>query len=160
VTTKADFNAEDWSTVVDGPLYAGLRVIAADRGGTLRESMAMGRVYQEARAKQGTSALLDELIKSPPAIDPEALKQAGGDLSAVTADHLRKAMSILESAATADEADAYKTFVMTVAQAVAGAHKEGGFLGIGGTRVSEAENQALDEISHALGTPPTAPAAD
>lgn len=160
MTSKADFNAEDWSTVVDGPLYAGLRVIAADRGGTLRESMAMGRVYQEARAKQGTSALLDELIKSPPAIDPEALKQAGGDLSAVTADHLRKAMSILESAASAEEADAYKTFVMTVAQAVAGAHKEGGFLGIGGTRVSEAENQALDEISQALGTPPIAPAAD
>jgi hypothetical protein len=154
VTTKADFNAEDWSTVVDGPLYAGLRVIAADRGGTLRESMAMGRVYQEARAKQGASPLLDELIKSPPAIDPERLKAAGGDVSAVTTEHLRKAMSILESTATAEEADAYKTFVMTVAQAVAGAHKEGGFLGVGGTRISEAENRALDEISHALGTPP------
>ncbi len=160
MTSKADFNAEDWSTVVDGPLYAGLRVIAADRGGTLRESMAMGRVYQEARAQHGTSALLDELIKSPPAIDPEALKQAGGDLSAVTTGHLRKAMSILESSATAEEADAYKTFVMTVAQAVAGAHKEGGLLGIGGSRISDAENQALDEISHALGTPPSARAAD
>jgi hypothetical protein len=160
VTSKSDFNAEDWSTVVDGPLYAGLRVIAADRGGTLRESMAMGRVYQEARAKQGTSALLDELIKSPPAIDPERLKEAGGDLSAVTTDHLRKAISILESKATPEEADAYKTFVMTVAQAVAGAHKEGGFLGVGGTRISEAENQALDEISQALGTPPTARAED
>jgi hypothetical protein len=65
-------------------------------------------------------------------------------------------MSILESTATAEETDAYKTFVMTVAQAVAGAHKEGGLLGVGGTRVSEAENQALDEISRALGTPPTA----
>lgn len=156
MTSKADFNAEDWSTVVDGPLYAGLRVIAADRGGTLRESMAMGRVYQEARAKQGTSPLLDELIKSPPAIDPERLKAAGGDVSAVTTEHLRKAMSILQSVATADEADAYKTLVMSVAQAVAGAHKEGGFLGIGGTRVSEAEDQALDEISLALGTPPAA----
>ena len=120
MTSKADFNAEDWSTVVDGPLYAGLRVIAADRGGTLRESMAMGRVYQEARARQGASPLLDELIKSPPAIDPERLQAAGGDFSAVTADHLRRAMSILESTATAEELDAYKTFVMTVAQAVAG----------------------------------------
>lgn len=154
MTTKADFNAEDWSTVVDGPLYAGLRVIAADRGGTLRETMAMGRVYQEARAKQGVSPLLDELIKSPPAIDPERLRSAGGDVSALTTEHLRKAMSILESTATADEADAYKTFVMTVAQAVAEAHKEGGVLGIGGKRVSQAEDQALDEISHALGAPP------
>jgi hypothetical protein len=154
VTTKADFNAEDWSTVVDGPLYAGLRMLAADRGGTLRESMAMSRVYQEARAKQGASPLLDELIKSPPAIDPERLKEAGGDLSALTTEHLRKAISILESTATAEETDAYKTFVMTVAQAVASAHKEGGFLGIGGKRISEAEDRALDEISLALGTPP------
>lgn len=154
MTSKADFNAEDWSTVVDGPLYAGLRVIAADRGGTLRESLAMGRVYEQARAKHGASPLLDELIKSPPAIDQERLKQAGGELSAVTAEHLRKAMSILESKATPADVDAYKTFVMSVAQAVAQAHKEGGFLGIGGTRVSEAEDQALDEISLALGTPP------
>jgi hypothetical protein len=156
VTTKADFNAEDWSTVVDGPLYAGLRMIAADRGGTVREILAMGRVYQDARAKHGTSALLDELVLSPPSIDPQRVQQAGGDISAVTAEQLRKAMSILESVATPEEVDAYKTFVMTVAQAVAGAHKEGGFLGVGGKRISEAENQALDEISADLGAPPSA----
>jgi hypothetical protein len=156
MTSKADFNAEDWSTIVDGPLYAGVRVIAADRGGTLRESMAMSRVYQEARARHGDSALLDELIKSPPTIDAERVQAAGGDIAAVTADHLRRAMSILERAATPDEADAYKTFVMTVAQAVAGAHKEGGFLGIGGHAISESEDAALDEISAALGTPPPA----
>jgi hypothetical protein len=156
VITKADFNAEDWSTVVDGPLYAGLRIIAADRGGTLRESLAMGRVYQDARAQHGTSALLDELVLSPPSIDPQRLQQAGGDISAVTTEHLGKAMSILESAATPEEVDAYKTFVMTVAQAVAGAHKEGGFLGVGGKRISDAENQALDEISAALGAAPSA----
>jgi len=45
---------------------------------------------------------------------------------------------------------------MTVAQAVAGAHKEGGFLGIGGKQISDPENQALDEISTALGPPPAA----
>ena len=155
MTTKADFNAEDWSTVVDGPLYAGLRVVAADRGGTLRESLAMGRVYQDARAQHGSSELLDELVKSPPSIDQERVQQAGGDLSSVTTEHLRNAMSILESKATPEETDAYKTFVMRVAQAVAGAHKEGGFLGVGGTRISDAENAALDEISHALGAPPT-----
>jgi hypothetical protein len=45
---------------------------------------------------------------------------------------------------------------MSVAQAVASAHKEGGFLGIGGKQISDAENKALDELSTALGTPPTA----
>ena len=154
MTTKADFNAEDWSTVVDGPLYAGVRVIAADRGGTLRESLAMSRVYQEAREGQASSPLLDELVKSPPTIDAQQLQQAQGDVGAVTTEHLHRAMAALEATATPEEIDAYKTFVMTVAQAVAGAHKEGGFLGIGGTEVSAAEHAALDEISSALGAPP------
>jgi hypothetical protein len=154
VTRKADFNAEEWSKVVGGPLYAGMRVIGAERGGTLRETVAMSRVYQEARQGRGPSELLDELIKSPPSIDPERIRAAGGDLAAVTTQELRDAMAILEAKATPAELDDYKVFVMTVAQAAASAHKEGGFLGIGGKPISDAENQALDEISAALGAPP------
>jgi hypothetical protein len=156
MTRKADFNAEEWSTVVNGPLYAGMRVISAERGGRLRESLAMGRVYQQAREHHGESELLDELVKSPPAIDPDRIREAGGDLAAVTAQQLRDAMQIVEAKSTAAEVSAYKTFVMTVAQAVAGAHKEGGFLGIGGKQISDAEDQALDEISATLGAPPAA----
>jgi hypothetical protein len=154
MTTKADFNAEDWSIVVDGPLYAGLYVIASSRGGTLRESMAMTRVYQDARAQHGDSALLDALITSPPAIDATTMQQAGGDVAAAATDQLHRAVAILERTATTEELDAYKIFVMTVSQAVASAHKEGGFLGIGGTAISDAENTALDRISSALGAAP------
>jgi hypothetical protein len=154
MTRKADFNAEEWSTVVEGPLWAGMRVISADRGGTLRESLALGRAYQEARAGHGDSELLDELVKSPPSIDPGRVREAGGDIAAAASERVREAMGILEAKATPEEVDAYKRFVMTVAQAVASAHKEGGFLGIGGKEISDAENQALDEISTALGTPP------
>jgi hypothetical protein len=154
MTRKSDFNAEEWSTVVDGPLYAGMRVISADRGGTLRETLAMGRVYQEARARHGESELLDELLKSPPSIDPDRVREMGGDIAALTQQQLREAIRILDAKATPEEVDAYKRFVMTVAQAVASAHKEGGFLGIGGKQISDAENQALDEISTGLGAPP------
>jgi hypothetical protein len=156
MSTKADFNAEEWSTVVDGPLYAGLRVIAASRGGTLRETMAMGRVYQEARARHGESELLDELIKSPPSLDAESLREVQGNIGELAAQRLRQAVGLLDAKATPAETDSYKKFVMTVAQAAAGAHKEGGFLGIGGTEISDAENRALDEISVALGPPPAA----
>jgi hypothetical protein len=156
MTTKADFNAEEWSTVVNGPLYACMHVISADRAGTLRESLAMSRAYQEARAHHGESELLDELVKSPPSIDPDRLREAGGNIGVVATNQLREAIAILDAKATAAETDAYKRFVMTVAQAVASAHKEGGFLGIGGKQISDAENQALDEISAALGAPPAA----
>jgi hypothetical protein len=114
----------------------------------------MGRVYQEARQHHGESELLDELVKSPPAIDPDRVREAGGDVAGLTSQQLGEAISILEQKATSKEVDAYKRFVMTLAQAVASAHKEGGFLGIGGKEISDAENQALDEISKALGAPP------
>jgi hypothetical protein len=154
MTKKAEFNAEEWSTVVDAPLYAGMRVIAADRGGTVRESLALGRVYRETRERQGASELLDELIKSPPTMDQAQLQAAGGNLADAAATRLRDAIAILSSKATPEEVDSYKRFVMTVAQAVASAHKEGGFLGIGGKQISDAENQALDELSIAMGSPP------
>ena len=77
MTKKADFNAEEWSTVVEAPVLAGMRVITAHRGGTIRESLAMGQVYAQARQRHGESELLDELVSSPPALDQERVRAAG-----------------------------------------------------------------------------------
>jgi hypothetical protein len=154
MTTRADFNAEEWATVVDAPIYAALRVIAASHGGRLRESLALGHAYQDAHARQGQSELLNELLKSPPAIDAGELRHAQSNVAEVATQQLRDAIGIVGAKATPAETDSYKAFVMTVAQAVASAHKEGGFLGIGGKQITEAENQALDELSIALGSPP------
>ena len=49
MTTKADFNAEEWERVLQGPAIAGLIVVAAQRGGTIREGMQMAKEYREAR---------------------------------------------------------------------------------------------------------------
>lgn len=153
MTTKADFNAEEWSMVVEGPVLAGMRVVAASRGGTLRESVAMGRVYTEARQGQGDSALLDELVSSPPAVDPQRL-QGAGDVAAASSERLREALGVLRQKASADDVEAYKRFVMDVATAAAEAHKEGGFIGIGGKQVSDEEQAALDEIQSVLDAEP------
>jgi hypothetical protein len=145
VTSKADFNADEWSTVVEAPLLAGMRVVAAHRGGTFRESLAIGRVYQEARRTQGDSALLDDLVASPPAVDPRGL-QAAGDITALSNERLRDALRLVGEKGSPEDAEHYKQFVLTVAQAAAEAHKEGGFIGIGGKQISEEEQRALDEI--------------
>ena len=146
---KADFNAEEWSTVVEGPVLAGLRVVAAGRGGTVRESLAIGRVYNEARQHQGANELLDELVSSPPGADTKEL-QGADDLAAATTSRLREALSILGQKGSPEDVDAYKQFVVSVARAAAEAHKEGGFIGIGGKRISDEEQVALDEIQAAL----------
>jgi hypothetical protein len=151
MTKKADFNAEEWSTVVEGPVLAGMRVVTADRGGTIRESLAMGQVYTQARQQHGESELLDDLVSSPPAIDRQRVG-AAGDLSKVSAERLREALEVLEQKASPEEIEAYKRFVVNVADAAAKAHKEGGFIGIGGKQVSESEQAALDEIKATLGS--------
>jgi hypothetical protein len=150
MTTKADFNAEEWEIVVQGPLLAGTSVVAASRGGTIRETVAMAKTYAEARKHHGDSPLLDELVAAPPVVDGSRLQQ-GGDLHAIVTERLREALRILAEKATPEEVEAYKHFVMSVAEAAAKAHREGGVLGVGGKEVSEEEQRALDEIAATLG---------
>jgi hypothetical protein len=149
VATKADFNAEEWSKVLEGPLLAGLRVVAAERGGTIRESLAIGKVYAAARQEHGDSELLDQLVATPPAVDPQRM-QGAGDIAATSADALREALRLVGEKGSPQDVEAYKGFVLNVARAAAEAHKEGGFAGIGGKPVSEAEQAALDEIGTLL----------
>ena len=149
MTKKADFNAEDWSTVTTGPLLAGMRVAMAARGGTIRESMAIAQTYARARQQHGDSELLDEIVAAPPAMDPNSVREAG-DIKEAATTRLRDALAILEAKAPQEDLDAYKSFVLTVAQAAAEAHREGGVIGIGGKQVSEGEQAAIDEIAGTL----------
>ena len=146
MTTKAAFNAEDWSVVTNAPFLTAMLVIAADRGGTVRESMALSRAYVDAR-KQGGGELLEAVLAAPPAIDPATAPRTPEDLRREAPSTLRRAVGILERHATEDEVVAYKRFVFSLADTVARAHREGGFLGLGGTEVSEHEQEALDEIA-------------
>lgn len=152
MTTKRDMNAEEWATLAEAPMLAGLRVVAAERGGTIRESLALGRVYAEARGRQGDSELLDELIAAPPTMDVNGLRERGGDLASLASERVRAAVAIVDAKATPEEARAFRDFILTVAEAVANANREGGFIGIGGKPVSESEQAALDELRSLLGS--------
>ncbi len=64
-----------------------------------------------------------------------------------------KAVSaLLNEKSTPAEAAEYKEWAMSVAESVAKAAKEGGFLGIGGVRISDGEKQIFADIAQALGT--------
>ena len=150
MTGKADFSPDEWEVVLKGPPSAGMIVITAQRGGTFRETFSMAKSYAEARKQHGESQLLDEIASTKPEIDrtryhsPEELKDHG-------LQHLREAVELLEQKATPEEVEEYRRFVLTLANRVADAHKEG-FLGLSGERVSEAEGAAVAEIAEALGT--------
>jgi hypothetical protein len=155
MTTKAAFNAEDWSVVTNAPLLTAMLVIAADRGGTVRESIAISRVYADAR-EQGGGELLEAVLSTPPAIDRATAPRTPEDLRREAPATLRQAVGILERHATEDEVVTYKRFVFSLADTVARAHREGGFLGLGGTEISEHEQAALDEIAAIFDEPQNA----
>ena len=150
MSTKADYNAQEWETVVNGPAVAGLIVVAAEAGGTIRESLEMGRAYKDAQQAHLGPPLIGELLGSPPEINPGDYSGAG-ELRTKGLEDLRAALAVLEGTADEDEIDSYRGFVMGIAERVAHKHKTGGFLGFGGREVSENEQLALDEIREAIG---------
>jgi hypothetical protein len=146
MTTKADFTEQEWDLVLEGPPGAGMIVVTAQRGGTIRETLAIAKAYVDARRQHGESELLDEIVAAKPEIDHtryhsvDELKQHG-------LQHLRDAAQLLERKATPDEVAGYRRFVVTLAGKVADAHREGG------AGESDAERAAIDEISTSLGSP-------
>jgi hypothetical protein len=64
---------------------------------------------------------------------------------------LREVSAILDANAPSDAA-AFKAWLGGISQKVAEAAVEGGFLGFGGVKVSDAEKATLDDIAKALGT--------
>ncbi|MGD0167696.1 MAG: hypothetical protein ABSC51_10500 [Gaiellaceae bacterium] len=144
MTGKADFTKEEWELISEGPPSAGLIVVTAQRGGTFRETFAIGKVYVEARRLHGESQLLDEIVAAKPERD-HAHYRSFEDLKQNGLQHLRDAVALLEQKATPEEVAAYKRFVLSVADKVANAHREGG------VNVSDSEQAAIDEITAALG---------
>jgi len=150
MTRKADFDAEEWSTLLQGPPIAGMLVASVERGGTIREGISMARVYDETRRRDRDNELLDEIVGSRPELDPRGYRTPE-ELREKGLARLREAVGILEQKATSEEVDAYKRFIIDLADTVARAHKEGGFMRFGRVEVSERESAVLDELASMLG---------
>ncbi|MEA2191801.1 MAG: hypothetical protein QOI73_1922 [Solirubrobacteraceae bacterium] len=153
MTRKADFNAEEWSLVVGAPLLAAMRVIAADKGGSVRETVAVAQAYAAAKESHD-GEFMSALLASAPGHDAKGV--ARKDLATEAPARLREAIAILDRVATQDEVVEYKRFVYALGETAAQAHKEGGFLGVGGKQVSDNEQAALDEIAAIFDEEPAA----
>ena len=144
MTGKADFTQQEWELVLEGPPSAGMIVVTAQRGGTIRETLAIAKTYVEARQQHGESELLDEIVAAKPELEHTRYHSVA-ELKQHGLQHLRDAVELLERKATPGELDGYRRFVLTLADKVASAHREGG------ASVGDAERAAIAEISTSLG---------
>ena len=145
MTTKAAFSPSEWQLVLEGPPTAGLLVITASHGGTIRETIAMSKAYAEARAQHGESELLDEIVAERPRMVRGEKVRTPEELRDQALDCLAQATTLLADKATVEERDHYQHFVLAVANKVAAAHREGG------KQISPPEEQAIQDITTALG---------
>ena len=149
MTGKADFSAEEWNLVLNGPPSAGILVATAQRGGTFRESFSMAKAYTEARQRHGDSELLDEIASTKPHLDHTRYHSAE-ELQQDTLAKIRDAVAVVDAKASSEEAGEYRRFIVGLAERVAEAHREG-FLGMSGERVSDAEKEGIDKVRAAAG---------
>jgi hypothetical protein len=159
MSTKADFTPDEWVQVLRAPSWASIAVVAASPSGpfgVVKELFAAGKLLAEAKAggqNPLVSALVNDLSTSDgrrQAQPTEASGKSPEEIRQLAVDALKQVASLLDGKAGAD-AEGFKRWLATLAGRVAEASKEGGFLGIGGVRVSEKETAVLADIGKALG---------
>ena len=135
---KTDFTDEEWAGLQKGVMGAGLLVSLADRGffDTFKEAGALTKHLKEAR-EHNPSTLVRDLANVRHSgfgmrDKPEVVEQE-------TTEALRSAVATLKAKAP-DETDAYRSFVLDVAESVAKAAKG----------VAASESDALEKIRGAL----------
>ena len=157
MTTKKDYTTEEWNQLLESPLQAGFYVIYADPSitGMFKERKDLFKAVLEQTIPEGAQELVGSLVadikeKSENKEQmPSSDDMSKGEIEEVMAkmlDFVQGVATLVDAKATSDEAAGFKEWLFNVAKAVSEAAKEGGFMGMGGERVSDNEEAALENL--------------
>ena len=168
--TKDSFTVEQWAQIISAPASIGALVVTADPSGPMgligefRAIMNSMKEYVEAHAAESglMGALKEYMSTQPTEQEQEQLKQWAAtqqeqmkanqpktpeELQQRVRETVTGVLGLMrEKGADEAEINGFKAMMVGVAEAVADASKEGGFLGIGGVRVSDKEQSILTQI--------------
>lgn len=156
---RNSYTPEEWQTLQQGPVYAAALIILADRSGSSgrsKEAQALQSALADAAGTAGPSELIGLLFRDGISVDrieelaKEHRKTDLVELQALVLAPISAAVALVKAKATKSDATAYQGLLIGSAQQVAAAVKEGGFLGMGGTNVSDDEKAALDALAAAV----------
>ena len=163
MANKTNFTPEEWKLLLESPMMTSMAVTAADPvglWGMLKESFASASELAKAASDPAANSLVKAVATDfttsegrSTARDDLKAKLAGSkitDIKIKSIESLKQVSALLETKAPADAA-AFKGWLRQISEHVAEAAEEGGFMGFGGVKVSEAEKATLSDISHALG---------
>ena len=101
-----------------------------------REALEHAKKYKE----KALSRMKEKGIDSPKKFKQQLLQDC------------KEVAQILDAKASDQDKQEYKEWAMAIAEKVAMASKEGGFLGFGGQQVSPGEVEIIDSVAQALGS--------
>lgn len=149
-------------TLLESVMATTLAVTAAEPSGLwglLKESFASGTLLAKAKLDTGSNplikAVVDDFVTSEGrTASRDGLKEKlsgknAADVKIACMQIIGKFDGIV-SAKAPNDAAAFKNWLRQISQSVAEAATEGGFLGLGGVAVSDAEKATVAEISTAL----------
>ncbi len=169
-SVKDQFSDDEWFLIASVPSMVGAAMAGAGKSGiigTTKEAMASMKSmvagkndfpdnqviaailekadsFADAKDKAGVyrektlSQLKEREIKTPEQFNTYMLENC------------EKAIALVRDRSGAQEADQYRQWSMAIAEKVAKAASEGGFLGFGGEQVSEGEKKLLAQIDGVL----------
>ena len=160
---KSNFTPEEWKLLLESVMMAGIAVTVAEPSGLwglLKESFASGSALRQAKIDPGSSPLIKAVVANFETSEGQSTARDGlkeqlasrkpAEVKAQCKETLRQAKALVDAKAPGDAAT-FKGWLRDISQHVAEASKEGGFLGIGGVLVSDAEKATLTKISSVLG---------
>lgn len=157
MTTKDAFSEDEWIRIRRAPFVAGMAISLADPGGPFemgRETMATVRSATNPPSRE---QLLSEIAldlqdmtqhKKNPLSDFKLAKDTPPGAQVLA--ELGDVSALVRTKATDEEYDAFRSWLLTTAQAAAEAAKEGGFMGFKAVVVSEGEKAMLDQLKSTL----------
>ena len=158
--TKNDFSVTDWVTLRDSPYLVGLATLMAGSSGlgTIKESIAIAQGVMEnqtsafafIRDSTGRAEMEAAHASLRTMFSGSEDKRSKETVQRVALEQVRKSLSLLSGTASTEETDAWRKMLYGIAEKVANAAREGGFLGFGGTLVSEGEQSFLNQLRDTL----------
>lgn len=164
------YTAEEWKTISSIPQSVGAIMASAGFSGLIgsgKEMFASVRGIMNAKQEFANNALIQEII--PDAKDSsKAMENAKAqreflmnkikennvksseDLRTLILEDCKKSIELINAKEDASTVAEYKKWILDVAQGVANAAKEGGFLGFGGERFSEKEQELYKDLENIL----------
>ena len=158
MTTKSDFDEQDWARVVRAPFVAGMAITLADPGGPIEVAKETAATLRIATSPPTREQLLTEV-----ALDVQAMVQehhhnplkdfkptSDRPVGDQVVDELHDVCKLIKATADPDEVAAFGEWIVQVAQAAADAAKEGGFMGFGAEQVSSREKDMIGRVRTAV----------